>query len=81
MATIISAQDAFAHLTDVVSRAMRGEEIDIEQDGLVKLKLVPISNAVPPTTRVPGSMTGQFSATPDAFDALTDRELAEWGLA
>lgn len=49
MATVISKEEAYAHLADVVDRALAGEEIAIEQAGRVALKLVPVTDeALPP---------------------------------
>ena len=42
MATVISKDEAFAHLSDVFERAMGGEEIEIEQGGQTMVKLVPV---------------------------------------
>lgn len=79
MATVINKDEAYAHLTDVIDRAMGGEEIEIEQGGAVKLRLIP---AVQPKVgqRRPGTWKGRFTIPDDAFAPLTDDELKDWGL-
>lgn len=80
MATEISKDEAYAHLTDVFNRAMGGEEIVIEQEGRPRLKLVPVEEAPQPQgKRVPGQYAGQFSIPDEAFAPLTDEELKDWG--
>ncbi|WP_299646762.1 hypothetical protein [Sphingomonas bacterium] len=55
MATVISKDEACAHLAAVLDRATGSEEIDIERRGAVKLKLVP--TAAPLTgKRQPGTL-------------------------
>ena len=78
MATV-TVHEAKTHLSRLIARALEGEEVVIARGTVPKVRLVPVSE-VPVKPRVPGSMTGQFTATSDAFDALTDEELAEWGL-
>ena len=80
MATVISKEELDAHASAMLERAWAGEEIVIEQRGAPRLRLVPIDQPEPLKRRVPGSMRGQFSYAPDAFDPLTDDELREWGL-
>ena len=77
MATVISKDEAYAHLSDVIDRAMRGEEIEIEQGGLVKLKLVPIS---PEGYRREsfGFLKGKLSVPPSSFEPLPEDELRAW---
>lgn len=78
MATV-TVHEAKTHLSRLIARALDGEEVVIARGTVPKVRLVPVADA-PVKPRVPGSMTGQFTATPDAFDALTDEELKEWGL-
>lgn len=53
MATVISKDEAYAHPSDVIDRAMGGEEIDIEQGGRVKVRLVPVTDGTLVPQKVP----------------------------
>jgi antitoxin (DNA-binding transcriptional repressor) of toxin-antitoxin stability system len=77
MATVINQDDAFAHLSEVVMRAMSGEEIDIEQGGQVRLKLIPV-RADPQRRRTFGAFRGKVSVPQSAFDPLPEEELRAW---
>lgn len=79
MATF-TVHEAKTHLSRLIARALDGEEVVIARGKEPKVRLVPIDREVSFKLRVPGSMDGQFTATPDAFDSLTDDELREWGL-
>ena len=82
MATVISKEDAYAHLIDVVDRAMGGEEIVIAQDGRSRLKLVPVDEEAPSGTgrRLGGRLEGRIKEAPGVWDPMTDDELREIGL-
>ena len=75
MATVISKDEAYAHLADVIDRAMGGEEIEIEQGGAVKLKLVPVA-APPRGKRQPGTLKG-LTVPPSFWEPLPD-EYTGW---
>lgn len=81
MATVISKEEAYAHLAAVVDRAWAGEEIVIEQSGAPKLRLVPVETPPAATPRrVPGSMKGLIKEMPGVWDPLSEEELKEMGL-
>lgn len=63
-----------AHLSDLVNRALAGEEVIVARDNRPLLKLVPIES--PPGRRKPGSargikMAADFDATPQDFAEYT----------
>jgi len=64
-----------AHLSDLVNRALAGEEVIVARDHRPLLKLVPIESR--PARRKPGSARGKvtvakdFDATPDDFAEYT----------
>ena len=60
--------EAKSHFSELVKRALLGEEILIARDNKPLLKLTPI-NTVPPKKRSPGSARGQIFIAPD-FDDL-----------
>jgi prevent-host-death family protein len=63
--------EAKAHFSDLVRKALSGEEVVIARDNKPVLRLVPLGQPVGP--RRPGSAKGQvrlaadFDATPDDF--------------
>jgi prevent-host-death family protein len=64
-----------AHLSNLVNRALAGEEVIVARDNKPLLKLVPIES--PQARRKPGSARGlvklaaDFDATPSDFDEYT----------
>jgi prevent-host-death family protein len=71
--TVVNVHEAKTHLSDLLARTERGEEIVIARAGRPVARLVPI--AAPPS-RVFG---GLALTVPDDFDApLSDDELAAW---
>lgn len=78
--TTVTVHEAKTHLSRLIARVLDGEEVVIARGKEPKVRLVPVDQPAPFKPRVPGSMDGQFTATPDAFDPLTDDELREWGL-
>jgi prevent-host-death family protein len=72
-----SLQRATKDLSKLVKLACAGEEVVIVRGGRPVAKLVPIARAT--KNRVPGSLKGKISWTPDAFDPLTDQELSDLG--
>jgi prevent-host-death family protein len=63
-----------AHLSDLVNRALAGEEVIVARDNRPLLKLVPIGS--PLGKRVPGSARGLVEMATD-FDA-TPQDFAEY---
>ena len=75
MYTIRQAQKNFSML---LRKAVQGQEVITARGRTPVAKLV----AVPRLRkkRVPGSLKGKISYTPDAFAPMTNEELAEWGI-
>jgi len=67
--------EAKAHLSDLVQKALLGEEIIIARDNKPLLRLVPIEP--PQRTRQPGSGKGQLLHMAEDFDATPD-DFAEY---
>jgi prevent-host-death family protein len=81
MATVISKEEAYAQLTDVLNRAMAGEEIVIEQEGRPRLKLIPVDEPLRPQgKRKFGGFEGRIKEAPGVWDPMSDDELREIGL-
>ncbi len=77
MATVISKEDFDAHPAEVRERAMAGEEIAIEQEGGVRLKLMRVTPEQP-GRRTFGALKGRLSVPATAFDPLPEEELRAW---
>jgi prevent-host-death family protein len=64
-----------AHLSDLVNRALAGEEVIVARDNRPLLKLIPLESS--PVRRTPGSardvvkLAPDFDATPDDFAEYT----------
>ena len=56
------------HLSELVQKALRGEEIVIARDNKPQVKIVPIKR--PTQKRLPGSGKGQILFIADDFDAI-----------
>jgi len=67
--------EAKAHLSDLVQKALLGEEIIIARDNKPLLRLVPIEP--PQRIRQPGSGKGQLLHMAEDFDATLD-DFAEY---
>ena len=79
MYTIHQAQKNFSML---LGKALRGEEVILIARGRTPVAKLVAVVAVPRLRkkRVPGSLKGKISYTPDAFAPMTKEELAEWGI-
>jgi prevent-host-death family protein len=74
MAKTVNLYEAKTHLSELVERAARGEEVVIAKAGVPKARLVPL--ALPSKPRKPGGWKGRVVISPD-FDApLPDEILA-----
>ena len=63
--------EAKAHLSELLQKAMLGEEVVIARDNLPLVRLVPVEPIR--ATRIPGSAKGKIIAiAPDFDDPLTD---------
>ncbi len=68
--------DAKAHLSMLVKRAARGEEIVIALRGVPCARLVPLDPAARRSLRLPGKGKGRFRIGPDFNDPLPPETLA-----
>lgn len=67
--------EAKLHLSRLVDRAARGEEIIIAKNGKPLVKLV----ALPPKKkRVPGAWRGRVWEAPDCWEPMSEEELRLW---
>jgi prevent-host-death family protein len=72
----VNLYEAKTHLSKLVERAARGEEVVIAKAGEPKARLVPLARPQPP--RKPGAWKGRVVMTKD-FDApLPDAVLADF---
>ena len=69
--------EAKTNLSKLLNEASTGKEVVIARGKEPIAKIVAIGSAR--KKRIPGRFAGQFSATTDAFDPLTDQELSELG--
>ena len=74
MSRTVNLYEAKTHLSDLVERAARGEEIVIAKAGQPKARLVPIGRQ--PSPRKPGAWKGRVRLAPD-FDAPLPPDLFE----
>lgn len=66
MAKTVNLYEAKTHLSELVERAARGEEVVIAKAGQPRARLVPIAR--PQRARKPGAWKGRVVIAPD-FDA------------
>jgi prevent-host-death family protein len=66
MAKTVNLYEAKTHLSELVERAARGEEVVIAKAGQPKARLMPLGRPQPP--RKPGAWKGRVVIAPD-FDA------------
>lgn len=71
----VSLQQAKAQLSRLVDEAARGEACIITRAGKPMAKIVAVDDATRPARGI-GFMLGEFT-TPDDFDRLGEREIAE----
>ncbi len=70
----VNIHDAKTHLSKLIARARKGEEIVLAKAGKPVAKIVPFDAA--PQRRVPGSARGQFTMSDD-FDAPLPDEILD----
>jgi prevent-host-death family protein len=73
MATLINVHEAKTHLSRILERVQRGEEIVLAKAGKPYVKLVAVR---PVRKRKPGLLKGRVTAA--FFEPLPDEELAGW---
>ena len=72
-----TVHQAKTNLSRLLEEACSGKEVVIARGSQPIARLVPLSSAS--KNRVPGRLKGLISWTADAFDPLTDQELADLG--
>ena len=70
MATIVNTHEAKTHLSSLLDRALRGEEIIIARAGKPLVRLAPVTQ--PQKPRELGWAKGQITIDPSFFDPLPD---------
>ena len=73
-----TVHQAKTNLSKLLRKVENGEEVIIARGKEPVAKIVPFPARR--KKRVPGSLKGKISYTPDAFDPMTKEELAEWGI-
>jgi prevent-host-death family protein len=68
--TQVNIAEAKAHLSEIIQKAMLGEEVIIARGNHPLVKIVPLSRAL--KKRTPGSGAGQLLHMADDFDAPLD---------
>ena len=66
---------AKTHLSQLVARALAGDEVIIAKAGKPLVTLTPIPAASP---REPGALMGQYTVPDSFFEPMPDDALAEW---
>ena len=74
----VPVHEAKTHLSRLLAAVERGEEVVILRDRTPVARLVAFEKPKP--RREAGALRGQIDAPPEAFEPMTDEELAEWGL-
>ncbi len=74
--TTVNIYEAKTQLSRLLRRVRGGEEIIIADDGTPVARLVPIE--APRAPRVLGGDRGEVWIAPDAFDAMSEEDLATW---
>ncbi len=72
-----TVHQAKTNLSKLLKEAEEGKEVIITRGKTPVAKIVPISQAT--NKRTPDMLQGQIWSAPDAFDPLTDDEMAELG--
>jgi prevent-host-death family protein len=75
-ATTVNIHEAKTHLSRLIERAERGEEIIIAKAGTPKVRLTPVKDEV--VTRRPGRFAGSLHVTEAFFESLPEDELSAW---
>ena len=75
--TTLNLYEAKTHLSDLVERAARGEEIVIAKAGTPMARLVPMREPEPPVLRRPGMLKGKIWVADD-FDAPLPPEIQKY---
>ncbi len=72
--SVYNVHDAKTHLSELLAKAERGEEVVIARAGVPVVRLQPVSTTVTP--RRPGTARGLFVVPPEFDDPLPDELLS-----
>jgi prevent-host-death family protein len=73
-----TVHQAKTNLSKLLRKVENGEEVIIARGKEPVAKIIPFPARK--KKRVPGSLKGKIWYAPDAFDPLTKKELAKWGI-
>jgi prevent-host-death family protein len=73
-----TVHQAKTNLSKLLRKVENGEEVIIARGKEPVAKIIPFPARK--KKRVPGSLKGKIWYAPDAFDPLSEQELAEWGI-
>ena len=76
MTQTVTIHEAKTHLSRLIKAVLAGNEVVIARGKEPVAKLVPLENTKP--KREPGAWKGKVWAADDAFDPLSEEELALW---
>jgi prevent-host-death family protein len=71
----VNVAEAKAHFSELISRALSGEEVIVARDNKPLVKLVPVASQAP---RRPGGAKGQVLFMADDFDAPLPQFAEYW---
>ena len=76
----VSLSHAKQHLEDLIERARRGEDVRISDDKLGVVKLMPVTERLPPPVkrRRLGHLEGKMTVPARLMEPMTDEELKDW---
>ena len=74
-AEVVNVHDAKTHLSRLLDRVARGEEIVLAKAGKPYARLVPMDA---PPERQPGLLRGRIDMDDSFFDELPDEDLRAW---
>jgi len=74
----VNMHEAKTQLSRLVDAALAGEEVVIARAGKPVVRLVPVEEKPALPARQLGILRGKIWAAPDAWDPMTEEELAEW---
>jgi len=74
--TTVNIHEAKTHLSRLIERAERGEEIIIAKAGTPKVRLTPVADAR--IVRRPGRFAGSIKVTAAFFEPMNEEDLARW---
>lgn len=72
---VVNVHEAKTHLSRLLERAHRGEEIILAKGGVPYARLVPLEAR---EDRKPGRLKGLLTLKEEFFEPLPDEELAAW---